>query len=85
MAAVQSLEQWLCCPVDMLEATQLVKTLLIFILNMEFWSEFIWSEALAPFACVYFPVWLPQYVFHFLGSFSISLKSDYSKYTSCFS
>lgn len=65
------------------EAAQLFKTLLIPILNPEFWSEFIWSEALAFFACVYLPIWLAQYVFHFPGSFGISLKSDESKYASC--
>lgn len=47
-----------------------------FSFSIQSWSEFIWSETLAFFPCVYLPVWLAQYVFHFPGSFGISLKSD---------
>lgn len=64
------------------EAAQLFKTFSIPLLNPEFWSEFIYSSF---FACVCLPIWLAWYVFHFPGSFGISLKSDESKHLSCLS
>lgn len=58
------------------EATQLFKTLPIFVLNPDFLVSVHLGRGSGFFACVCSPVRLAQSVFHFPGSFGVSLKSD---------